>query len=132
MKITIKRISNPTDATLGVLLLDSIPFCVTLEDSWRDNKRQISCIPAGDYVCKRVNSPKFGEVFQVQDVPNRTHILFHAGNTEHDTSGCILLGTSFGTINTDPAVLQSARALVRFMERLRGIDEFPLKVINCF
>lgn len=132
MRVDLKRIANPWDATLGVLSIDGIPFCVTLEDGWKNNQKGISCIPEGDYVAKRVNSPKFGNVFEIKDVPNRLHILIHAGNTEEDTTGCILLGTSFGTINGQPAILQSQRALIRFMEKMHGIDEFPIKVKNFF
>ena len=68
----------------------------TAEDDWLDNAARVSCIPAGSYVTRRVTSPKFGETFEVTGVPGRANILFHHGNTEEDTEGCILLGSSFG------------------------------------
>lgn len=132
MNLTLRRIASLPQATLGVLLIDNIPFCVTLEDAWKENKKQISCIPEGAYFIELVKSPKFDSVYQVLDVPDRSHILIHAGNTQDDTSGCILLGTSFGTLGTEPAVLQSQRALIRFMDRLKGSVRCTLRVENRF
>jgi hypothetical protein len=65
----------------------------TLELPNLDNQRQISCIPQGDYVVTKTNSPKFGECFRVNDVIGRDHILIHVGNFLKDSTGCILIGT---------------------------------------
>lgn len=46
-----------------------------VERPWEDNKTGISCIPEGKYVCRRVNSPRFGNVFEVTNVPGRTQRL---------------------------------------------------------
>lgn len=127
-KINLKRLSTFEDGTFGVLLDDKIPFAVTLEKQWKDNKRFISCIPNGNYLCKRVVSPKFGEVFQVMDVPNRGNILFHKGNLEADTEGCILIGEQFETLNGRTAILQSGKGFTEFMDRLKDINAFELKV----
>ena len=64
----------------------------TLENPWLDNAPNISCIPVGSYVCKRVISPKYGETFEITGVDGRTHILFHEGNYPSNTMGCVLLG----------------------------------------
>ncbi len=73
----------------------------TLEEPWQSNQRRISCVPAGVYLCTphgwELNSTKhFKRVWEVRNVPNRTAILIHGGNTLADTEGCILVGLDAG------------------------------------
>lgn len=93
--LTLTRVLYATTGTLGVLHDDNQAFCVTLEDPWNNNKRNISCIPTGLYNCVPHSGPSFQNVWRLLEVPGRSDILIHAGNTEADTRGCILLGTSF-------------------------------------
>ena len=83
-------------STLGRLFVNGEEFCDTLELPWRDNQRSISCIPAGEYKVRlrlaRESATRDYLHLLVQDVPNRTYILFHRGNTAKDTRGCILVG----------------------------------------
>lgn len=99
MKILkLKRMCMTDHGTFGVMIDQDVtpyPFCVTLELPWKDNKPEVSCIPKGEYRIQRVQSPKFGNVFQVMNVPNRFHILIHKGNFTTDALGCILLGEYF-------------------------------------
>ena len=59
------------------------------------NKRNVSCIPIGTYECAEYSSAKYKDVWEIKNVPNRSSILFHAGNSTHDTEGCVLVGTNF-------------------------------------
>ena len=84
------------ESTIGRLFINGESFCDTLENPWLDNQRNISCIPEGQYKV-RLRLPRESATrdylhLLVQDVPNRSYILFHIGNTAKDTSGCILLG----------------------------------------
>ena len=94
-----------------------------------DNKKEISCIPIGNYKCKRVNSPRFGNTFEITNVANRTNILFHKGNTHIDTLGCVLLGSDIGYLKTNRAVLASKNAFNLFLEALEGLNEFDLSIM---
>jgi hypothetical protein len=98
----------------------------TLENPWLDNAQDISCIPAGEYVCRRVVSPRYGETFEITLVPGRTHILFHWGNYPSNTEGCVLLGTSRAV--DVPAVWSSRAAHAEFMTAVQGVDEFHLTI----
>ncbi|QGY39656.1 hypothetical protein GM415_05835 [Pseudodesulfovibrio cashew] len=122
------RIEQGEDGTFGVLRLDGKAWCVTLEPQDLGNAENVSCIPAGRYVCRRVHSPHFGETFQIADVPGRSHILLHAGNVAGDTRGCVLLGRRFGSLEGCRAVLDSGRTVAEFMAELAGEDEFSLVV----
>ena len=131
-RLRLVRVSEHNGATMGVLCVDDVPEFVTLEDAWRDNERMISCIPVGRYKVAPRNSPKFGRTYQVENVPERSHILFHAGNTHKDTHGCILLGMQFGVIGSESAILASRSAFNRFMDLMAGTPEAELIIIDSY
>ncbi len=113
IKIELKRVSYRPDCTLGVLINseDNMPICLTMEDPSRDNETSVSCIPKGAYYCYPYSSDRFQNVYKVKDVPGRTAILMHVGNTSEDTSGCILPGMQYGILKSKPAVLNSKGAM---------------------
>lgn len=127
--IKLTRVGEYQDATFGVLSVDGRPICVTLEDKWRNNERMVSCIPKGKYIIKRHKSPKFGDCFKLQDVPGRSDILIHAGNTDADTHGCILLGTMFGTVGDKAGILSSRSAMTWFNLLMLNETEAELEVV---
>lgn len=115
--------------TLGVLKINKKVFCCTIEPPDNENERNISSIPTGQYICRRYNSPTFGETFQVIEVTGRSGILFHKGNTEGDTAGCIILGQSFEKLGShERAVINSGKTFEMFMSELSGYIEFNLTI----
>lgn len=92
------------------------------------NARGISCIPASTYLVIRVLSPKHGNTFQVQAVPNRDGINFHKGNLWDDTEGCILVGEQFEPVKGQPGIVASTAGFAQFLELLKGHDEFELTI----
>lgn len=124
------RTGEADEATFGVLYVDGKPEFVTLEEPWRDNQKQISCIPEGNYQVDWRYSPKFGKTLQVVNVPNRSHILFHAGNGPGDTEGCILIGTHFGKLNGKSAILKSRPAFEQFVAMMQGDPDIELEIIS--
>lgn len=119
---------NETFGTFGVLRIQKGVFCVTLEPSDLLNAPNISNIPAQQYSIKRVTSPRFGETFQVMDVPGRTSVLFHAGNIVAHTQGCIILGQYFGKLKEDRAILNSGATFSAFMGIMAGHDVAHLTI----
>ena len=125
MIVEIHRVYEPS-ATIGTVVVGGEVLCFSLELPWYGNRKNISCIPEGSYLCKRSFSPKFGEVYEVSDVYKRSHILIHSGNTEDDIEGCILLGQRVGYLNDKRAVLDSKNALTQFYREVDSVDEFTL------
>lgn len=65
-------------------------LCYTLELPWRNNQRNISCIPEGVYEIIPRFSKKFKHHLLVKDVENRSYILFHPANDAlKELRGCI-------------------------------------------
>jgi len=105
VKLTVVRTQFGTDATNGILLVDGVFENYTLEDQYQAVKvMHETCIPEGTYDIKfrtvggfhekykkRYGNDHYG-MLHLQDVPNFTYILIHAGNTDEHTSGCLIVG----------------------------------------
>jgi hypothetical protein len=88
--------------TLGELTVIGDTFkCKTMELEYNDNKKRISCIPAGTYIVKKRTSDKYKEHFHITDVPNRDFILIHNCNYSRELLGCIGVGESFIDLDKD-------------------------------
>ena len=105
MKLTVVRTQFGTDATNGLLFIDGLFECYTLEDQYQAVKvMHETFIPEGTYDIKfrktggfhakyseRYKNAHYG-MLHIQDVPNFTYILIHTGNTDEHTSGCLIVG----------------------------------------
>ena len=130
MTLTLKRIGRNDHATFGVLLNGTAPFAVTLEPPWKNNEPNVSCIPSGTYACRRVDSPRFGDTFEITGVPGRDYILFHGGNTSKDTLGCVLIGESFDPVNGVDGIANSRQGFIQLKALLAGQDQFTLTILD--
>tara|TARA_R110001606_G_scaffold336208_1_gene484179 strand:+ start:228 stop:809 length:582 start_codon:yes stop_codon:yes gene_type:complete len=106
MKLDVVRTQFGKDATNGMLFVDGVFECFTLEDEVRDIKvMSETAIPLGEYEIKFRNvggfdtkyKARYGSTFhkgmlELQDVPNFKYILIHTGNTDQHTAGCLLIG----------------------------------------
>ena len=89
--INLFRFIFSENGTFGFILDEQKqPICFTVEEVWRNNQRNISSIPEGKYRLISRKTAKRGRHLLLQEVPNRSLILIHAGNTIAHTKGCIL------------------------------------------
>lgn len=130
MILDLLRVGQSGRGTFGVLRFGAVAFALTLERPWDNNQPNRSCIPPGRYRCQRVRSPKFGNTFEVTNVPERSHILFHSGNTLEDTHGCILVGEEFSGTWDKPTLASSQRGFTEFLNLLDGVNAFELNVLE--
>lgn len=128
MRITLTRSFQNNKATLGMLKIDGITHdpIFTLENPLRHTSFD-SCIPTGNYKCEPFSGSLFHNVWIVKDVPGRSAILIHPGNTERDTLGCILLGLGAGAMKDEPCVTQS-RLAIEYFRKLVEDHSFDLVV----
>jgi len=105
VELRLDRVVNLPDSTIGVLKVDGVPFCFTLEDEKREVKvRGETRIPNGTYEIKfrkvisgltekyRSKYEWFTFHLELQGVPGFNYVYIHIGNYEHQSDGCILVG----------------------------------------
>lgn len=112
--VTITRTKSNSKQVTGHLVATNggaVYTCKTLELPWKDNAKNISCIPTGTYKVNYTFSPKFLKyTYEIKNVPNRSGIRLHKGNYAFklkglpDIQGCILLGKDYNDINNDNVV----------------------------
>ena len=109
-------------SVIGKLYCNSEFIAHTLELAWRDNEKRVSCIPDGEYKCRvrlaRESGSRDYVHLLVQDVPDRSYILFHRGNYPSDSRGCILTGTHRAQVSDK--ILQSKLAHDYLMDYILG------------
>jgi len=137
MKLLLTRIDESEKQTIGVLyiLTDNgsiIADFDTLELPYLDNKRDVSCVPNGKYLCKKRKTSKFGEHLYLVDVPNRDYILIHRGNFYTDIKGCVLIGKDLSDINNDGYidVIRSRDAMDELMYNIGSLNEIEIEIIG--
>jgi len=116
------------DCTLGILTCGDFK-CFTLELPWKDNQRNISCIPAASaYRGMKHTSPKNGDVIAIPNVLNRDYIQIHAGNYTSQIEGCILVGESIKFLNSDntPDVTNSRKTLEKLLSVLPDVFDIEI------
>lgn len=95
---------------LGILLGERREFlCFTLEIPFTDGLLG-SAVAAGVYPIMLMWSSKWSGYMPYLDVPKRSGIMLHAGNTIRDSRGCILLGK--GVSSSSPYMLMQSREAV--------------------
>jgi len=108
------RLEKTKDAVIGVLMLDDLVFCYTLE-------HPELLIDTGIYPAVFEYSPKFDmELYELKETGDRTEIKFHTGNTMDDTEGCILPGKATGYLGGKRAVFHSEEMIDKFHHVMKG------------
>ena len=121
------RLEYGINETIGVLLYNGRVCSLSLELGWYDNKPSQSCIPQGRYRVRKNER----NIWEVQDVPGRSAIQFHVGNSHYDTEGCICLGHEIGWgVGKTRMILASRNAMESFDNHLIGRREFDLEIVN--
>lgn len=136
MNLLLKRNYKRKDGIFGKLFIDLHKgmlqeWLVTLEHAYPFDDGICAKVPPGTYVCERgIHTLSHGvpfETFEVMDVPGHSGILFHIGNTQSDSSGCILLGDLI--LERDVwAVINSKVSFKKFMALQDHVDHFDLTI----
>ncbi|AUC15403.1 hypothetical protein BTO06_09750 [Tenacibaculum sp. SZ-18] len=126
-----------SSGTCTIYDADGFPLfsALSLERGWRDNKKNISCIPEGIYPVVLEHSTRFKKkLWEIKDVPNRSECKFHSANYWHQLNGCIALGFKYQMIDTDnyQDVSDSKMIMDVFHITLGKFDEVELHIINDF
>lgn len=120
-----RRTDQGTESIFSVPGLNFSSF--SFELPWRDNRPNVSCIPPGTYPVSWRESRRW-KAFHIRNVPGRSCILIHAGNFAGDVAkgfkthvqGCVLLGTRWGWLGGQRAILMSRPMVRRFNAIMDG------------
>jgi len=115
MQLTVDRYLSSAEATLSRVSVDTEFFCYGLEDEFRTVKEKgetripagvykITLRPWGGFYDRQKTNRQYRDMagagvdhpgmLWVRDVPGFEDILIHPGNTDRDTAGCLLVGTT--------------------------------------
>ncbi len=125
MDLLLKRTECTPDGIYSLLTtMDGEQVAVTIEHSYDCLPK----LPPGLYTCVRGihqlhNKVPF-ETFEITEVPRHTGILFHVGNSNIDSEGCVLLGSQ----KMGYQVVKSRETFEKFMELQKGCNSFLLAV----
>lgn len=95
-------------------------------------------VKKGVYTCKRGPHRLHGmkdsfDTFEIEGVKGHDNILFHWGNYNRDSEGCVLVGEKRvlslpKVANSTLMVTNSKASFAKFMKMLEGLDTFQLEV----
>ena len=133
MKIDVKRFEYGTNFTISKLFIDGIYECFVLEDKVREldgvpvstwKIPNETAIPKGTYSVINTFSPHFNRALPLLvSVPGYEGVRIHPGNTDKNTEGCLLLGTTWaGSDFIGASVLAFDAFYLKFSQAL-GIGE---------
>ena len=157
MKISLKRIYTNNQYTIGHLYVDGTYVCDVLEDADRGLKDSMTldeirskkikdktAIPQGNYkVTMNVISPRFskkkyykdfcgGRLPRITSVKGFDGVLIHIGNTDKDSSGCLIVGYN----KEKGKVLNSKQAFEKLYRMLdsanRNGEKIDIKIYSTY
>ena len=129
MRFQLKRVAIHEYGAFGVLLKNNIPFAVTLERTFEPDNHTV--VPTGMVLCKRSHYYKGGYPTYELQIEGHSRVLFHRGNLEQHSVGCILVAESFAVFGDKPGVSDSKHGFAEFMILAKGVPEFNIEVFNC-
>ena len=138
IKLKLKRIYKGLKYTIGKLFINDEYFCDTIEDTDRGLKSSMSieyikkkkvyaktAIPTGTYKIEMTYSNKFKRILPLLvDVKGFSGIRIHRGNTEIDSSGCIIVGEN----KVKGKVINSTRYEIALVNKLSNEDDIEITI----
>lgn len=103
-------------------------FC---EPPWQNNTPFVSCIPEGEYSVKPDMTGEY-RGFELQNVPGRSQIEIHTGNTADDTQGCLMPGFGLGYVKGRWAVVNSTAAMRELKQLMRQEKVKKITITSVF
>lgn len=134
--ITLERFAYSPMGAFGRLVVENRFECFTVERPWLNNRPSESCIPEGQYrlqlreslVVQRTSGGQHRYGWEIANVPGRSLIMIHVGNTVADVEGCVAVGSALGFVHGRWAVTGSRATFSGLMDCLAGLDSWNLTI----
>ena len=128
--ITLERFAYTPVGTFGRMTMPEFQ-AYTVERPWLNNKVRESCIPEGQYQIVKGRFHRGGyDCYELLEVPGRSLIKIHVGNTLEDVIGCIAVGSHLGFIEGLWAVTNSVRTFQHLMDVARAHEPKMIHVTS--
>lgn len=131
MKLKLQRYLFAKDYTMGLLFVDGVFFCDTIEDTYRGQDLKgkkvanETCIPYGVYTVKITYSNKHKKNMpQILSVPYFEGIRIHSANTAKDLSGCVGVGVK----SKNGEVIESRKTYNALLKRLETANNIKIDI----
>lgn len=136
MNFTLERDAFTSEGIFGILKNSSTSDVFhTLEHAFlaTNTDSYVPKIPDGTYTCIRGqhrldHMTSDFTTFEILGIEGHSGLLFHVGNYNRDSDGCVLVGMVRVSTPTISMVSNSKLAFNKFMNTLDGIDTFQLTV----
>lgn len=138
MDLTLKRLELRPDGIFSNLKDDNnVVIAVTLEHAYAaspNGSEYLPKIPPGTHICVRGqhrlhNMTQDFTTFEITGIPRHTNLLFHWGNYNNDSEGCVLLGKTTLLLSDGSQMITASKAAFSdFMDLQKGVDKFILTV----
>ncbi len=138
MDLTLIRTDKREDGVFGILATSLDTVALTLEHSYDaqlGDGSYTAKLQPGTYRCVRGmhrlhNMTEDFETFEITGVTGHTNILFHWGNFNDDSEGCVLLGRNRipSTKGDGDMITSSRNTFNKFMDLQKNVSEFTLTV----
>jgi hypothetical protein len=141
MNLSLVRNSAREDGIFSQILDETEhEVCMTLEHAYPDGKGGWAPkIYAGTFECVRGKHRLHGmaedfETFEITGVADHSNLLFHWGNWNENSEGCVLVGEFIaegyrpGAPHTE-MITNSRVVFAAFMKLQEGVDQFTLEVV---
>ena len=124
------------NCTIGNLYFRGERICNTVERPWLNNKKNVSCIPAGDYDLQPYSSSRFTDCYSLTCVSlgvgltdkfQRNHILIHPGHFPDDVEGCIAPGMKLHASEWGVSSSRHAMDVLRELIETNNIEKIRIK-----
>lgn len=127
LQAILQRYKGTQGRTLGEFRCRDL-LLFSLERPWKNNSRNVSSIPYGNYRCDYTYSPRFKKhLYLLRNVPGRDGIRIHSANLPEELMGCIALGLQIGVLEGEVGILKSDAAMAK-LERFMDLESFMLEV----
>lgn len=132
--ITLKRLHKKAEGIFSILFVDGSQF-YTLEHSFLQPdggydailQPRIYTCQLGEHQLKHDPTPF--QTYEVTGVTGHWGVLFHVGNWNKDSDGCILVGSNIDLTGVPPMITHSEIAFKSFMTLMNNVDSFTLNVM---
>lgn len=135
MDLTLTRKYYLEAGVFGVLSDTTGDLYVTLEHGYAQDDGTIKPkLPSGTYTCQLGSHQLHSmhhtfQTYEVMNVPGHSGILFHMGNYNADSDGCILVGKEMTPAGEPTLITNSIFTLAQLLALQGGVDTFQLTVV---